>query len=223
MYIYPRRSWGARPARSWPGTRITDDQAVVHWSGSKITPGGKQAGDAEALPPKPGKPGLKWYRLWRNPDSPKAQRRKISRVIRKYNRDLREWKAATRDMDTSPTPKHILEQEREILRGFQRYHMDAHGWSDIGYHFAIFASGNVYACRNYSAYGAHALGANHSTGIVFVMGPGDEATSEMLSSFYRLIQDKGIRRFRGHNQVPGNATACPGPDLTAKLRLPVGY
>lgn len=223
MYIYPRSSWDARPARNWPGTRMADDQAVVHWSGSKITPAGERAGEAEALPPKPRKPGLKWYRLWRDPNSPKAQRRNISRVIRKYNRDMREWKAATRDYLDVSTPEFILEQEREVLRGFQRYHMDAHGWSDIGYHFAIFASGNVYACRNYGAYGAHAYNANHTTGIVFVMGPRDKATPEMLASFRALCQDKGIRRFRGHNQVPGNATACPGPDLTAKLHLPVGY
>ena len=87
----------------------------------------------------------------------------------------------------------------------------------------IFASGNVYHGRNLNSSGAHALNANHTTGICFVMGPGDVPTHDMLDAFQQLIKLHGITRYRGHNQVPGNSTQCPGPELKARLGLPVGY
>lgn len=222
MKIYARHEWGARAPRSSPGTRTVNNEGVVHWSGSKITDGGLAAGLSEPRLPKPKKPGRKWYQLWRDPTSPKAQRRKISRVIRKYNAEMRYWNAKTIGVTGYFDPK-LIEQEKRIVRSFQNYHMDGHGWSDIGYHYVIFASGNVYEGRNINSWGAHALNANHTTGFCFVMGPGDTPSQEMLHAFHALRRMHGITRYRGHRQVPGNATWCPGPELERLLKLPVGY
>lgn len=220
MQIYHRSDWHARRAGAWPGSRPATDWATIHWSGSKITSSGVKAGHTEPTQPKPKKPGPKWYRLWRDSLTPRVQRIKLSRAIRKYNKALRAWNEETAGVNTPLDPK-ILEMERQTMRVFQNYHMDGHGWSDIGYHYAIFASGNVYEGRLFSARGAHAYGANHTTGVCFVMGPGDEPTSQMLAAFDRLKRDVGIKRYRGHNQWPENATACPGPALKQVLRLPV--
>jgi N-acetylmuramoyl-L-alanine amidase len=120
-------------------------------------------------------------------------------------------------------PETLVAAEKKIVRGFQNYHMDSHGWSDIWYHFLIFASGNVYLGRPVGAYGAHTLNANHTTGFCFVMGPGDMPTADMIESFHTLRNRHGVKRYRGHRQVPGNYTQCPGDDLIEILRMPVGY
>ncbi len=214
MTFYTRKDWGARPAGPWPGSRGKTDIGTVHWSGTKITEGGTLPGSLEAQPKKPGR---KWYRLWRDPNTPAAQRRKLSKMIRRYNTALREWKHS----QEQEMPAYVLEAEKAVMRQFQNYHMDGHGWSDIGYHRVIFASGNVYEGRNFAATGAHAINANHTTGYCFVMGPGDEPTPAMIRTFHEMRHVDGVTRYKGHNQWPGNATACPGPRLTEVLKLPV--
>lgn len=223
MYIYSRQEWGARKPQSFPGQRSVNDEATIHWSGSEMTSDGiLNNGSMDPRPEKPRKPGLKWYKLWRDPTTPKAQRRNISKVIRKYNADMKTWKQATVGLHAPFSPE-IIDNEKRIVRSFQNYHMDTHGWSDIGYHYIIFATGNVYQGRFINSFGAHAYNANHTTGICFVMGPGDIPSPEMISAFGELRKRDGIRRYRGHRQVPGNATACPGPVLEKILRLPQGY
>lgn len=218
MRIYKRSEWGARAPQGTYLWHAPNDEGVVHWSASEITDDPVRSAEV----PRPPKPGAKWYRLWRDPNSPKAQRRAISKVLRKYNAAMREWKASA--IDTSIELDHwILDNEKRIVRSFQDYHMDTHGWNDIGYHFVIFATGNVYECRPVGARGAHCYNANDTTGFCFVMGPGDLPTQHMFDSFHELRKAYGVTRYRGHKQVPGNATACPGPDLIAQLHLPVGY
>lgn len=220
MKVYTREQWGARPPKAWTIRKLPCDEAVIHWSGSKITAGGTRAGLDEA-PPFPKKPGGKWYQLWRDPNSPKVQRRNISKVIRAYNKARREY--AQWEKQGVDVPANLVELEKSIVRGFQNFHMDGHGWSDIGYHYIIFATGNVYCGRDYNRTGAHAYNANHTLGICHVMGPGDEPTPAMLEASKEIRDKHGIKRYRGHRQVPGNATACPGDRLSVILGLPVGY
>jgi hypothetical protein len=216
--VYTRSEWGARvPARPY-GSRPANHRLVVHWSASKITPAGASAGSQERRPPK--KLGAKWYRLWRNPNTPAAQRRKLSKAITKYNRSLRAFTLYERAM-ASVDPK-IVELEKAVMRQFQAYHMDGHGWSDLGYHEVIFASGNVYLGRPPTAWGAHCLNANERLGFCFVMTEGDVPTGAMLESYEDRVEFHGIRDAIGHRQVPGNSTACPGR-LIRDLGLPAFY
>ena len=215
--VYTRSEWGARlPSRPY-GHRPDNHRLIVHWSASKITPAGASAGDHEKFP-KPKKPGRKWYRLWRDPNTPAAQRRKLSRTIRQYNRALKAWKIYS----SGPIDPKIIELEKAVMRQFQAYHMDGHGWTDLGYHEVIFATGNVYLGRPPSAYGAHCLNANDRLGFCFVMTEGDVPTSAMLSSYEDRIEFHGIRDAWGHRQIQGNSTACPGR-LIRDLGLPRSY
>lgn len=220
MKVYTRAEWGARQPRAYPGRRLVDDRATVHWSGEKMAGTAYLDGANEPLLPKPKQPGPKWYQLWRDPNTPKAQRRKLSRAIRKYNQAVREFNALKLDR---PIPAAIVDAEMKVMRSFQNYHMDHNNWSDIGYHYVIFASGNVYAARDEASYGAHAYNANDTTGICFAMGPGEQPTHAMIDSFMQLTKAHGLTRWKGHRQVPGNATQCPGDDLIRILGLPKGY
>lgn len=87
-----------------------------------------------------------------------------------------EWKArkpvSREPLPDSPTPYVVVHhggissycQDRAscsaIVRSYQNYHLDGHGWSDIGYHFLVGEDGNVYEGRGWDAVGAHAPGYN---------------------------------------------------------------
>jgi N-acetylmuramoyl-L-alanine amidase len=43
-----------------------------------------------------------------------------------------------------------------IIRSYQKYHIDSHGWNDIGYNFLVGEDGSVYEGRGWAAVGAHA-------------------------------------------------------------------
>lgn len=207
MRVYTRAEWGARtPSRPY-GARPAIARVIVHWSASRITPAGVAAGDHEKRP-KPQKPGRKWYRLWRDPNTPAARRRALSKAITKYNRALKAWKAHEAAM-MRVDPK-VVELEKAVMRQFQNFHMDGHGWNDIGYHEVFFASGNVYLGRPPTAYGAHCLNANDRLGFCFVMTEGDKPTAGMIEAYEARIHAHGIRDAWGHRQIRGNATACPG-------------
>jgi hypothetical protein len=218
MKVYTRAEWGARLPRGGYGRRPLIHRAIIHWSGSKMTPAGVAAGAAEVQPPK--RPGRKWYRLWRNPNTPTAQRRKLSRVIRKYNRLMRAFNAAEASQ-RSIDPK-VIALEKQIMRQFQNFHMDGHGWNDLGYHEVIFASGNVYLGRPVDAYGAHCLNANDRLGFCLVMTEGDVPTHHMLFALDERLEHHDIRDAWGHRQIPGNSTACPGRLIT-DLGLPRSF
>ncbi len=103
---------------------------------------------------------------------------------------------------------------------FREYHKSL-GWSDIGYHFVICngqggEDGEVQPGRPVTMVGAHAIGYNHnSLGICLV---GDftktKPTKAQLESLRKMLRLK-MREYNiaaecilGHNEVA--ATACPG-------------
>jgi hypothetical protein len=104
------------------------------------------------------------------------------------------------------------------MRAYQRWHMDANGWSDIGYHIVIFPSGHVYLARSWNSYGAHAYNGNHMAGISIA---GDyekhRPTKEALASLKKVMAEYGITSLVGHYKVPGNSTGCPGRYLKEAL------
>jgi hypothetical protein len=108
-------------------------------------------------------------------------------------------------------------EERAALRGIQAYHMDTHGWADIGYSFMVFQSGRVYRGRGMHIIPAGQL--DHNTGTVAVLclvGPDDQPSQAMLDSLRELIhfcERKAGRKVtvRPHSAV--TATDCPGPRM----------
>jgi peptidoglycan recognition protein len=56
-----------------------------------------------------------------------------------------------------------------MVKGFQDYHMDTNGWSDIGYNFLVGGDGNIYEGRGWIRVGAHTPGYNiNSMGICLI-------------------------------------------------------
>ncbi|XP_050418332.1 peptidoglycan-recognition protein LB [Patella vulgata] len=104
-----------------------------------------------------------------------------------------------------------------IVKQYQNYHMDGHGWPDLGYTFVIGEDGNVYEGHGWGKIGTHTLHHN-SDGLGFcVIG---DFTSRVpnaaaINAVKQLI-DCGVKNgkitsdyiIKGHRDV--RATACPG-------------
>ncbi len=112
------------------------------------------------------------------------------------------------------------------LRGWQNYHMDTHGWSDIGYQEAIDQDGNVYRLRGIRRQSG-ANGDQHVNqrygAILLILAPGETPTPKMLRALRRRIR-RHRRLFPkstqvvGHGQIRPDPTACPGPIVQRLIR-----
>lgn len=105
------------------------------------------------------------------------------------------------------------------LRGWQNYHMNTHGWSDIGYQLAVDQDGNRYELRGLRTQS----GANGNTtvnqqygAVLLVLAPGEQPTEAMMREVRAVIAEHrghfpGSRRIVGHSQIRPEGTQCPGP------------
>lgn len=113
---------------------------------------------------------------------------------------------------------------KAALRGWQKYHMDGQGWSDIGYQVAVDQDGNRYELRGLRTQsGANGdRDVNERFGaVLLILAPGEEPTPAMVAEVRRVIADHRAlfprsRRIVGHTDIRPEPTACPGP---AALRL----
>lgn len=124
------------------------------------------------------------------------------------------------DGPTTQTPRQI-----------QNFHMDDrdHLWSDIGYNFLVTRDGTIYEGRGWLVIGAQAHEHNTSgIGVCFIGRDGDatDAARDSLRALYDLACTKAGRALlqRGHGQLSGNSTDCPGKQLLAWVRdgMPLG-
>lgn len=110
--------------------------------------------------------------------------------------------------------------ERAHMRQLQNFHMDSRGWSDIGYNFLIFPSGNVYEGRGKRKLGAHTTGHNSDCGISFVGNfETEKPTAQAIGSFYQLRGKLGIERGLMFPHCRTFSTSCPGKNIRAALKL----
>lgn len=119
------------------------------------------------------------------------------------------------------------------LEHYRRYHVEGRGWRDLGYNFAIDQSGNVYMGRatawHGNLVGAHCASkanpdANHEyVGVLLLLGARERPSAAMVAAFrdwrhrHFLARWPGRTDLRGHGQVPGASTECPGPYALAIL------
>ena len=95
-----------------------------------------------------------------------------------------------------------------ILRGHQAYHMDAQGWSDIGYNFLVDRFGRIWEGRaggvDQAVIGAHTQGFNTGSTGVAVMGTftSTEPPAAAVDATSRLLGWKLPK----HGVVPGGST-----------------
>ncbi|KAJ4445308.1 hypothetical protein ANN_07113 [Periplaneta americana] len=111
------------------------------------------------------------------------------------------------------------------MRGMQNYHKNDQKWDDIGYHFCIGGTGQVYEGRGWDVVGTHAPNYNsRSIGICFIGDYTNELpTAEMMEVAKSLIEC-GVEResivanytLLGHRQV--RSTECPGNTLFNEIK-----
>ena len=99
----------------------------------------------------------------------------------------------------------------------RRYHVEHRGWPDIGYHYVVLDSGEAQAGRSANRQGAHALGFNHCSLGVAMIGHHDhhrpsqaqwDTTIDLLALLsYRY--DVPVSRVIGHRET-GARKSCPG-------------
>lgn len=101
------------------------------------------------------------------------------------------------------------EQEAALVRGFQSFHMNTNGWSDIGYHYLVAPSGRVYEGRGRNVSGAHSPGKNHEPSVALIGDySGREPTQAQRRAVRELLDHLRAGDLRGHRE--NTSTACPG-------------
>lgn len=123
-------------------------------------------------------------------------------------------------------------QVASALRGWQAYHMDDRGWSDIAYQVAIDQAGRAWILRGLTIRsGANGDGTvNRQYGaILLVLAPGEKPSAAMQATARGVVTDfrrwfPAGRLLKGHRDVrPGGtpdqpSTDCPGPLAYAALK-----
>lgn len=103
------------------------------------------------------------------------------------------------------------------------FHINSNGWGGIGYHFLIAKDGTVYYVGDISTARANVANLNDQViGICLIgnfMG-GKEPTTDQLDSTRKLCgflinypdleNVKSRETIKGHKELPGQSTACPG-------------
>lgn len=119
------------------------------------------------------------------------------------------------------------------LRGWQAYHMDSRGWSDIAYQVAIDQEGRAYTLRGINTQsGANGNAeANEDFGAVLLVLGNDEAPSVKMIATGRLVHADFNKRYpncrdrpyghqevRQHTSTGAITTDCPGKQVMAAIR-----
>jgi len=139
------------------------------------------------------------------------------------------WPGTTSDTIGDPGQAGIAER----LRHYRDYHVNTRGWSDIGYNLAIDQAGRVWMLRTTSwrgnRVGAHCASASNPdanreyVGVLLLLGDREPPTPAMIGAFVHWRRNHfltgwpGRGDLRGHGDVAGAQTACPGPYARAAL------
>lgn len=110
-----------------------------------------------------------------------------------------------------------------VWRGYQNYHMNTHGWSDIGYSFGVTAEGELLEGRGWGIHGTHTIGYNNRAHAVCYVGNSSTAPvpNVALQAIVGLFEEHDRRYNRqGYRDYHGrvNSTSCPGTFLTDWVR-----
>lgn len=154
-------------------------------------------------------------------------------IITREQAGLRPPRSVTKANHPTTTPSVIhwegpghgavgLEASLAQLRAFQAYHMDTHGWNDIGYNIAIPRGcdvGTVVELRGLGVRGAHCGNntGNGYPGVLIMLGELDgEPTKDQLTTLQMWLREHARGRVTGHWEW--SPTSCPGASLKAWIR-----
>jgi hypothetical protein len=113
----------------------------------------------------------------------------------------------------------------EALRGWQAYHMDDRGWSDIAYQVAVDQAGRAWTLRGLrtqsGANGNNEVNEEYGA-ILLVVGTGEEPTPELIATTRAVVADfrelyDGGTAIRPHSAVRPSGTDCPGDKVRALI------
>jgi hypothetical protein len=166
-------------------------------------------------------------------------RKTMTSTLPPFVKPRSEWSAKPPQASMTPmTPERVTihhtassnatTQSPEVqLRGWQSFHMGK-GWSDIGYHFLVDPTGQLWQGRDLDYQGAHV--GNHNKGNVGVSFMGTYTTHQpsaaQIKSVGRLIAwlassfavSVDTAHVKGHRDFPGHETnECPGDMLHARI------
>ena len=114
------------------------------------------------------------------------------------------------------------------LRQIQAYHIDNNGWCDIGYHYVVSQSGEIFEGRRLEGRtGAH-VGYHNSRNLgVALIGNFKyqsvgatqfDATAEIVHALHETHDiPLNRRRLKGHTEWSGQSTSCPGGNMLDRL------
>lgn len=107
------------------------------------------------------------------------------------------------------------------LKGWQTYHMDSRGWTDIAYNEAVDQNGDVWILRGDYKDGATSGYGGRSYSILTVLGEGDTPSKAMLDTLTARIAKQKARaasgaKVQGHRELV--QTDCPGDKIQAFLK-----
>lgn len=132
------------------------------------------------------------------------------------------WPGTTQD-EIGPSTQAAIASR---LRSYRDYHVNTRGWSDIGYNLAIDQAGRVWMLRS-TTWGGNRVGAhcaspsnpdaNHEyVGVLLILGDQEAPSPAMVDAFQHWYANHFRRTWpgrsdvRGHGQVAGASTSCPG-------------
>lgn len=110
------------------------------------------------------------------------------------------------------------------LRGWQDYHMDDKGWSDIAYQVAVDQAGRAWTLRGLrtqsGANGDNEVNEDYGA-ILLIVGTGEHPSPEMIATTREVIADfrdiyPNCKSIKPHSAVRPDPTDCPG-DLVRAL------
>ena len=110
----------------------------------------------------------------------------------------------------------------QSVRSIQDFHMDVRKWSDIAYNFLVRDDGTIFEGRGWLVVGAHAK--SHNTSGIGVCYIGQNAPTEAAKRSIRVLYDYACDQAghallkRGHGQLSGNSTDCPGSALLSWVK-----
>lgn len=119
---------------------------------------------------------------------------------------------------------HTAAPDTQTPQDLANYHINNNGWGGIGYHFLIAKDGTVFYVGDISTARANVANLNEQVLGICVIGnftQGRSPTNEQIDSCHKLC-DFFINNYpdlsnvtswdkvRGHKELPGQSTACPG-------------
>ncbi|XP_011344963.1 peptidoglycan-recognition protein SC2 isoform X2 [Ooceraea biroi] len=111
------------------------------------------------------------------------------------------------------------------VRGFQNYHMNSKGWTDIGYNFLVGEDGNVYEGRGWGKKGSHSKPFNGKSIGICIIGDYSnrtpkpaavQAVSKLIAYGVSNDEIKSDYILLGHRQT--GQTTCPGNSLYGMIK-----